>query len=155
MSVNKVILIGNVGKDPEVRHLDNNVAVANLTLATTERGYTMSNGTVVPDRTEWHNIVLWRGLAELARQYVRKGSQIYIEGKIRTRIWEDKEGNRRYTTEIYADNMQLLGKRSDNPVFQNSADQPATATTQAPSGAAPNENIEYSSESGEADDLPF
>ena len=119
MAINKVILIGNVGKDPEVRYLESNVAVANVTLATTERGYTMSNGTVVPDRTEWHNIVLWRGLAELAEKYVRKGSQIYIEGKLRTRSWEDKEGNRRYTTEVYADNIQLLGKRSDNTALKN------------------------------------
>lgn len=80
MSVNKVILIGNVGKDPEVRYLDNNVAVANFPLATTERGYTTRAGVQVPDRTEWHNIVLWRGLAETAEKYVRKGTQLYIEG---------------------------------------------------------------------------
>ena len=121
-SVNKVILIGNVGKDPEVRYLDNNVAVANLTLATSERGYTMNNGTVIPDKTEWHNIVLWRNLAELAEKYVRKGSQVYIEGKIRTRTWDDKEGNRRYATEIYADTLQLLGKRPDSASTPNVAD---------------------------------
>lgn len=112
MSVNKAILVGNVGKDPEVRYLDKNVAVANFTLATTERGYTMQNGTQVPDRTEWHNIVAWRGLAELAEKYIKKGSQLYIEGKIQTRSWE-KDGVKRYTTEIYADTIQLLGKRSD------------------------------------------
>ena len=146
MSVNKVILIGNVGKDPEVRYLDNNVAVANLTLATTERGYTQTNGTVVPDRTEWHNIVLWRGLAEVAEKYVRKGSQIYIEGKIRTRTWDDKEGNKRYTTEIYADNMQLLGKRPDAP--QNTENQ-VKAEPQAANPSSP------STENDEADGLPF
>lgn len=113
MSVNKVILVGNVGKDPEVRYLDKNVAVANFTLATTERGYTMQNGTQVPDRTEWHNIVAWRGLAELSEKFIRKGSQLYIEGKIQTRSWE-KDGIKRYVTEIYADTIQLLGKKSDS-----------------------------------------
>lgn len=113
MAVNKAILVGNVGKDPEVRYIDKNVAVANFTLATTEKGYTMQNGTQVPDRTEWHNIVAWRGLAELAEKYIRKGSQLYIEGKIQTRSWE-KEGIKRYTTEIYAETIQLLGKKPDS-----------------------------------------
>ena len=81
MSVNKVILIGHTGKDPEVRYLDKNVAVANFTLATTDRAYTLQNGTQVPERTEWHNIVAWRGLAELSEKYIRKGTQLYIEGK--------------------------------------------------------------------------
>ncbi len=112
MSVNKVILLGNVGKDPEVRYLEKNVAVANFPLATTERGYTLQNGTQVPERTEWHNIVVWRGLAELAEKYIRKGTQLYIEGKIQTRSWE-KDGVKRYTTEIYADTIQLLGKKPD------------------------------------------
>ena len=85
MSVNKVILIGNVGKDPDVRYLENNVCVANFTLATTERGYTTQSGIQIPDKTEWHNIVVWRGLAEIAEKYVRKGTQLYIEGKIRTK----------------------------------------------------------------------
>lgn len=112
MSVNKVILVGHVGKDPEVRYLDKDVAVANFTLATTEKGYTAQNGTQVPDRTEWHNIVAWRGLAKLAENYIRKGSLIYIEGKIQTRSWE-KEGVKRYTTEIYADTINLLGKKPE------------------------------------------
>ncbi len=112
MSVNKVILVGNVGKDPEVRYLEKNVAVANFTLATTERGYTMQNGTQVPDRTEWHNIVAWRGLAEVAEKYIRKGTQLYVEGKIQTRSWE-KDGIKRYTTEIYAESIQMLGRKSE------------------------------------------
>ena len=95
MSVNKVILIGNVGKDPDVRYLENNVCVANFTLATTERGYTTQSGIQIPDKTEWHNIVVWRGLAEIAEKYVRKGTQLYIEGKIRTRSWEDQNKIRR------------------------------------------------------------
>ena len=92
MSVNKVILLGNVGRDPEVRYLDSGVAVATFSLATTERGYTLQNGTQVPDRTEWHNIVLWRGLAETAEKYVHKGDKLYIEGKIRTRSYDDQTG---------------------------------------------------------------
>lgn len=83
MSLNKVQLIGNVGKDPDVRYLDNGVAVATFSLATTDRAYTLANGTQVPERTEWHNIVLWRGLAQTAEKYVRKGDKLYIEGKIR------------------------------------------------------------------------
>jgi len=110
MSINKVILVGNVGRDPEVRYLDKNVAVANFSLATTERGYTMQNRTQVPERTEWHNIVAWRGLAELSEKYIRKGSQLYVEGKLQTRSWE-KEGIKRYTTEIVAEVIQLLGRR--------------------------------------------
>ena len=109
MSVNKVILLGNVGKDPEVRYLDSGVAVATFPLATTEKGYTLTNGTQVPDRTEWHNIVLWRGLAEVAEKYVHKGDKLYIEGKIKSRTYEDQAGNRRYITEIFADNMEMLG----------------------------------------------
>ncbi len=120
MSVNKVILVGNVGRDPEVRYLDKNVAVANFPLATTERGYTMQNGTQVPERTEWHNIVAWRGLAELSEKYIKKGSQLYIEGKLQTRSWE-KDGIKRYTTEIVADVIQLLGKRDKTEETQNAS----------------------------------
>lgn len=112
MSVNKVILVGNVGKDPEVRYVEKEVGVANFTLATTERGYTLQNGTQVPDRTEWHNIVAWRGLATLAEKYIKKGSQIYVEGKIQTRAYE-KDGVKRYFTEIYAETIQLLGKKPE------------------------------------------
>src|SRR5574344_1256684 len=114
MSINKAILIGNVGRDPDLPYLERENkkknAVATFTLATTERGYTLANGTQAHERTEWHNIVAWRGLAELAEKYIRKGSQLYIEGKITTPSWE-KEGVTRYTTEIVADTIQLLGSR--------------------------------------------
>ena len=110
--VNKVILIGNLGKDPEVRYLDSGVVVANFSLATTEN-YKNKEGERV-SQTEWHNIVLWRGLAEVAEKWLKKGSSVYIEGKIRSRNWEDKEGNTRYTTEILADNMTMLGKKEDS-----------------------------------------
>jgi single-strand DNA-binding protein len=109
MSINKVILVGNVGKDPEIRHLDSGVAVATFTLATSET-YTAKNGDKVTS-TEWHNIVLWRGLADVAEKYVKKGRQLYIEGRIRSRSYEDKEGLKRYVTEIYGDVMKLLGNR--------------------------------------------
>lgn len=105
--VNKVILIGNVGKDPEIRHMENGTSKATFPLATTET-YRDREGQRM-EQTEWHNIVLWRGLADLAEKYIRKGKQLYIEGKLRTRSWEDRDGNKRYTTEIVADNITLLG----------------------------------------------
>ncbi len=138
MSVNKVILLGNVGKDPEVRYIDKDVPVARFTLATSERGYTTQNGVQVPERTEWHNIVAWRGLGKLAENYIRKGSQLYIEGHLQTRSWE-KDGVARYTTEIIADVIQLLDRRekvADNVVA------PAAPTTVA-------------NEPQPGDDLPF
>ncbi len=110
--VNKVILIGNAGQDPEVRHLDSGVAVANFNIATNET-YKDKNGERVT-QTEWHRIVLWRGLAEVAEKYVRKGELLYIEGRLRTRSWDDKEGNKRYTTEVFADVMKMLGKKSSD-----------------------------------------
>ena len=118
MSLNKVMLIGNVGSDPEVRYLENNpqnpgnnVKVATVRLATTER-YRDRNGEQ-RENTEWHTVVLWRNNADVAEKYVHKGSQIYIEGKLRTRQWTDQTGNKRYTTEVVADTLQLLGKRPE------------------------------------------
>jgi single-strand DNA-binding protein len=118
-SVNKVILIGNVGNDPEVRYLDRGVAIATFNLATTERGYVMQNGTQVPDVTEWHAVVLWRNLAEWAQQNLRKSMKIYVEGKLKTRSWE-KDGQIRRKTEVIAENVQILYRpeqyrRNDNP----------------------------------------
>ncbi len=115
MSVNKVILIGNVGVEPEVRYYDSGQAVATLRLATTERGYTMQNGTQVPDRTEWHNVVVWNRLAQVVEKYVHKGDKLYIEGKIRSRSYDDQNGVKRYVVEIYADNMEMLTSRSTTP----------------------------------------
>ncbi len=125
-SVNKVILVGNVGKDPEVRFLDRGVAIANFPLATTERGYIMQNGTQVPDKTEWHAIVLWRNLAEWAERYLRKGMKIYVEGKLQTRMWE-KDGQMRSKTEIVAENVQIL-HRPD--YLRQERNQDTTAETQ-------------------------
>ena len=130
MSLNKAMLIGNVGRDPEVRYLDGNsgnAKVATFTLATTER-YRDRNGET-RENTEWHNIVAWRNTADVVERFVKKGTQVYIEGRIRTRSWDDQTGNKRYTTEIIADTLQLLGKKSDNPA----AGQPSGYQTQ-PSG---------------------
>ena len=109
------MLIGNVGVDPDVRYVDAGVAVATLRLATTERGYRLQNGTEVPDRTEWHNVVLWRQLAETVEKYVRKGDKLYIEGKLHTRSYDDRSGQKRYVVEIWADAMEMLSpRRQDN-----------------------------------------
>jgi len=110
-SVNKVILIGNLGKDPELKFTPSGVAVAKFSLATTER-FKDSEGNM-QEHTEWHNIVLWRRLAELANEYLKKGSPVYIEGRIKTRSWEDKDGQKKYITEIEARQMQFLGRRSE------------------------------------------
>lgn len=149
MSVNKVILLGNVGKDPEIKYFDNDRSVANFSLATTERGYRTSNGIDVPDKTEWHNISCWGGLAKIAEQYVKKGDPLYIEGKIRSRSYDDKNGIKRYVTDIHVDNLEMLGKRSSGGPQQQSNDYPQN--NQQPSApAAPSVDL-----SGEVDDLPF
>ena len=119
MSVNKVILIGNVGKDPQVRYIAENKPYASFPLATSDPAYTTEAGVQIPERTEWHNIVAWRNSADVAEKYIRKGTQLYIEGKLRTRSWTDQTGNKRYTTEITVDNLQLLGRKSDNPGAQD------------------------------------
>jgi single-strand DNA-binding protein len=112
MALNKVLLIGNVGKDPEIRHLQGGAAVATIALATSER-YKDRNGET-REITEWHTVIAWRQLADLAENYIRKGSQIYVEGRIRSRSWDDQNGQKRYVTEIQADAIQLLGRRGDN-----------------------------------------
>lgn len=131
MSINKVILIGNVGKDPDVRYLDNHVCVANLTLATTERGYVTQNGTQVPERTDWHNLVFWRGLAETVEKYVHKGDKIYVEGSLRTRSYDDQNGVRRYVTEIFVDTMEMFARPQQKNDGQSQAAQPAVQQPEA------------------------
>ncbi|MGV8962897.1 MAG: single-stranded DNA-binding protein [Candidatus Saccharimonadaceae bacterium] len=147
MSVNKVILIGNVGKDPEIKYFDNDRAVANFSLATTERGFRAANGTEVPERTDWHNISCWGGLAKVVEQYVKKGDPLYIEGKIRTRSYDDKNGVKKYLTEIIVDNLEMLGRKSsgDSKPSDN-----YTPPRQQTSGPAPEVDS-----SAEIDDLPF
>ena len=112
--INKVILVGNVGVDPEIRTLENGTKVARIRLATTERLYNRQTQET-KEHTEWHTITLWRGLADTADRFVRKGSQLYVEGNIRTNKWTDQNGVERYTTEILANDMKLLGRKGDNP----------------------------------------
>ncbi|KAA6345170.1 Single-stranded DNA-binding protein [termite gut metagenome] len=112
MSVNKVILLGNVGKDPDVKYLDSGVAVATFSLATSDKAYTLPNGTRVPEKTEWHNLVLWRSLAEIAEKYVHKGDKLYVEGKIRSRSYDDQAGVKRNIIEIFVDSMELLAPKT-------------------------------------------
>ena len=158
--INKVILVGNVGGDPEVRTTESGVKVARIRLATSER-YTDKQSGERKELTEWHTITLWRGLADIVDRYVQKGSQLYIEGRLRTREWTDTNNIKRYTTEILADNMQLLGSRSDGqsaapaaapsapaqPAYQQPAAQPAPTAYQQPASIpAPQDD---------PDDLPF
>ena len=117
MSVNKVILIGNVGREPNVRYIERDVAVASLSLATSDRAYTLPNGTQVPERTEWHNLVFWRGLAQTVEKYVHKGDKLYIEGSIHSRSYDDQNGVRRTVVEIWVDNMEMLS-RQPQPTVQ-------------------------------------
>ncbi len=142
--VNKVILVGNLGKDPEVRHLDNGRAVANFSIATSE-SYKNKAGERVTN-TEWHNVVLWTPLAEIAERFLKKGNQVYIEGKLTTRSWDDQDGNKRYTTEVVGREMTLLGSRGDNEGGQPSAAAPAAAPVQSPVSSIPEDD---------SDDLPF
>jgi single-strand DNA-binding protein len=142
--INKVILVGNLGKDPEVRYMANGGAVCNVTLATSESWKDKQTGEQ-KDKTEWHNIVFYRRLAEIAGEYLRKGSQIYVEGKLQTRKWQDKSGNDRYTTEIIAAEMQMLGGRGGGSAdFGGSS---ASQAAPAPASASASDDFD--------DDIPF
>jgi single-strand DNA-binding protein len=141
--VNRVMLIGNLGKDPDIQHLEGNIAVAKFSLATTET-FKDRSGKLV-SQTEWHTVVLWRGLAELAHKYLHRGSLVYIEGKLKTRSWEDKEGNKKFATEVVGDNLIMLDKRSDG--FNHSAVSPETmdgsANPDIPSIGEPSEDLPF------------
>ncbi len=147
-SVNKVILIGNLGKDPEVRYLESGVAVCNFPIATSESYKDRNTGERV-SQTEWHNVVLWRGLAEVAEKYLKKGAKVYVEGKLRTRSWQDQDGNTRYTTEVVGDNMTMLGRVGEGEGMQNQAPAPTKEPAQKKN------ETEFSSPEEELDDLPF
>ncbi len=145
-SVNKVILIGNLGKDPEVRHLENGATVANFPIATSE-SYTDRNTGQRVENTDWHDIVVWRGLAEIVEKYVKKGTKIYVEGKLKKRSWQDKEGITRYTTEVVADELTILS-RPETKSNSNEAPYDSTGTPDAPSRVDDIIN-------NDKDDLPF
>lgn len=143
MSVNKVILLGNVGQDPKVTYYDGGACVAQVSFATSEKGYTLQNGTQIPDRTEWHNLVFRNRLAEIVDQYVHKGDKLYVEGKIRSRSYDDQAGIKRYVTEIFVDNMEMLSPR-------NTSAAPTPQQTQQPASSPT-----ASAQNNQADDLPF
>lgn len=139
--MNKVMLIGYVGKEPDVRYYDADQAVAQVTFATTEKGYTLPNGTQVPDHTDWHSLVFYRGLAKIVEKYVHKGDRLYVEGKIRYRTYDDKLGKRHNITEVYVDNMEMLSPKSTS-----------AQTSSIPSSS----NLGSSSSQGKnQDNLPF
>lgn len=142
--INKVILVGNLGKDPEVKYLEGGIAIAKFPLATTETIKDKSGNK--QEQTEWHNIVLWRGLAEIAEKYLKKGQTIYIEGKIRSRSYDDKDGNKRYITEIVGETMQMIGKKPESSE-QNALGNSANAAVPSPPTPIPPATPE--------DDLPF
>lgn len=149
--INKVILLGHVGKDPEVKHLDNDRVVAKFTLATSE-SYKSKTGEKVTN-TEWHNIVCWRSLAEIAGRYVKKGTTLYVEGKIRSRSYDDKDGNKKYFTEIEAENFQMVGKRNDDGQQDNGGYQQSNTSVQPSS--EPDKGFNYAQGAEASDDLPF
>ena len=156
MSLNKVILIGNVGKDPDVRYFDSGSAVANFPLATSERGYTLSNGTAVPERTEWHNVVVRRSdLVSFVEKWVKKGSGLYVEGKIRTRNYDDPNGIKRYVTEIHADRVEFYstGSRTVEPTNEVPVQQPKLETS--PQSKITTSTVPSQTETNDVDDLPF
>ena len=150
MSLNKVILIGNVGKDPTVKYFDSGNAVANFPVATSERGYTLPNGTEVPERTEWHNIVASRDRAQFVEKHVKKGSSVYIEGKIRSRNYDDQNGVKRYITEIYADRIEFYstGRKPETTEEGNTSALPQTEKL-------PREEGPFVAQPDVVDDLPF
>ncbi|RYZ53658.1 MAG: single-stranded DNA-binding protein [Sphingobacteriales bacterium] len=146
--VNRVMLIGNLGREPDLQYLEGNIAVAKFPLATTET-FKDKTGNLV-SQTEWHTVVLWRGLAELAQKYLHKGSLVFIEGRLRTRTWEDKDKNRRFSTEIVGDNLVMLDKRKDTTEYQ-STDTSADITYTAPDISFDNNNLGTETK----DNLPF
>lgn len=150
--INKVILLGNLGKDPEVRHQEGGVTIAKFPLATTE-SHKDKNGNKV-DQTEWHNIVLWRNQAEFAEKYLKKGNTIFIEGKIRTRSWEDKDKNKRYTTEIIGDSITIVSTANSRREENNQANQAGTGGQEAAGGAMTQGDSGIHG-AASTDDLPF
>ncbi len=150
--INKVILVGNLGRDPEMRYTQSQVPVCNFPMATSETYKDRNSGERIT-QTEWHNIVLWRGLAETANQYLRKGSQVYIEGKLQTRSWEDQTGQKRYTTEIVADVMQFLDRPSEGG--GNRPPHPAEAADAQPANSAPAAQPEAPNAPEPEGDAPF
>ena len=152
--VNKVILVGNLGKDPETRYMPNGKAVTNFSIATSESWTDRQSGDK-QERTEWHNIVMFEKLAEIAAEYLRKGSQVYVEGSLRTRKWQDKEGKDRYTTEIVARDMQMLGGRGGAGGGGGTGGGGGESRTSRPAPAEDRGPPSGGDEGGFDDDIPF
>lgn len=154
MSLNRVTLLGNVGKDPDVRYFDSGVCVAQFSLATTVKGYTTQSGQQVADRTEWHNLVAWRGLAQTIEKFVHKGDKLYVEGELRYRTYEDQNGVKRNITEIYLEKMEMLTPRADGKPLPPVPEEPAAPhQTQQPAAAAAQQQMDFSAPP--EDDVPF
>lgn len=130
--MNKVMLIGNVGQEPDVRYFEQDQAVAQVRLATTERGYTLQNGTQVPDHTDWHTLVFYRQLAKIVERYVHKGDKLYVEGRIRYRVYDTQKGERRYVTEIYVDNMEMLTPKAQSTSTPETTSEPQPSDNNMP-----------------------
>lgn len=126
--MNKVMLIGYIGREPEVKYYDADQCLATVSLATTEKGYTLQNGTKVPDHTDWHTVIFWKNLAKVVERYVHKGDKLYVEGRIRYRAYDDKKGMRRNVTEILAENMEILSSKPQSSNTENSTSQNSSQT---------------------------
>lgn len=160
MSVNKAILVGNLGKDPEIRQLENS-KIAKFTLATSEKGYTTKSGKTIPERTEWHNITVFGGLADVAEKFLKKGTRVYIEGKIRYSSYDKQNGEKGYSTDIFCENMEILSPKSDTIAPNGVSSQSQASYPQQPANAPQAKPQAYSSENPfppqglGGDDLPF
>ena len=156
MSLNRVTLLGNVGKDPDVRYLDSGVAVAQFSLATTVKGYTAQSGQQIPERTEWHNLVAWRGLAQTIEKYVRKGDKLYVEGELRYRDYEGQDGVKRRACEIYLDKMEMLTPKGEGKPLPPMPEEPAAPQQSAqqpkPQAQPAQQQMDFSA--GPGDELP-
>lgn len=157
MSLNKIMLIGRVGKDPDVRALDGGAKVASFTFATTDKGYTLANGTQVPERTEWHNVIMWNKTADLAERYIHKGDKLYLEGKLRTRSY-DKNGVKHYIAEVFVDYMEMLTPKLQQPAASAPIPAPVqqpTSSYQSPAPKPTYQSSSYQQDSVPLPDLPF
>ena len=152
--MNKLMLIGYVGKDPDVRYYDADQAVAQFSLATTERGYVLQNGTKVPDHTDWHTVLAWSGLAKIVEKYVHKGDRLYIEGRIRYRSYDDHKGQRRYVTEVLAENMELLSPKVNAQEMGNGVPT-ESMTGNSDQNMNDSQNVSDDSDNEDSSALPF
>lgn len=155
MSLNKVMLIGHVGKEPDIRTLEGGAKVGSFSFATTDKGYTLANGTQVPERTEWHNIIVWNKTAEVVEKYVHKGDKLYLEGKIRTRNYDDKNGIKHFITEVFVDYMDMLILKQQPGASASIPVQQPLPNNQAPNRQTVDQQPSFQNVPLPGDDLPF